>query len=146
MWADDQLLRRQCALLEERVKELEAQVSKNSRNSSKPPSSDGLQKPKPKSQRKRSGRKPGGQSGHVGYRLEQVEGPDHIKVHEVGECEHCGGSLQEIEAEDIKRRQVFDLPLLQIEVTKHQAEIKECPACGKRSRGQFPVGVNHPVQ
>lgn len=146
LWADNQLLRRQCALLEERVKELEAQVGTNSRNSSKPPSSDGLQKPNPKSQRQRSGRKPGGQSGHVGYTLEQVEEPDHLRMHEVGECEHCGASLQEIEAEAIERRQVFDLPLVRVEVTEHQAEIKECPACGKRSRGQFPVGVDHPVQ
>ncbi len=146
LWADNELLRREVALLEERVKELEAQVSKNSHNSSKAPSSDGLQKPKPKSQRQRSGRKPGGQSGHVGYALEQVEEPEHIKMHEVGECEHCGASLKEIEADGIERRQVFDLPPLKVEVTEHQAEIKGCPECGKTSRGKFPVGVDHAVQ
>ena len=146
LWAANQLLRQQVAVLTERVKELEAQGAQNSRNSSKPPSSDGLQKPNPKSQRKRSGRKPGGQRGHVGHRLEQVKEPDHITVHAGGECDDCGGSLKEQEADALERRQVFDLPLVQVEVTEHQAEIKECPACGATSRGTFPVGVEHPVQ
>ena len=83
LWAQVQLQKRQIELLEERVKELELQVSKNSRNSSKPPSSDGYQKPKPKSQRKRSGKRPGGQKGHVGSTLEQVEEPDHVEEHRV---------------------------------------------------------------
>ena len=146
LWADNQLLRQQVALLTERVKELEAQGAKTSRNSSKPPSSDGLQKPKPKSQRKRSGRKPGGQRGHKGHRLEQVAAPAHISVPAVGECDYCGAALKELEADARERRQVFDLPPVQVEVTEHQVEIKECPACGATSQGTFPVGVEHPVQ
>lgn len=146
LWADNQLLRQQVAVLAERVQELEAQGAKNSRNSSKPPSSDGLQKPKPKSQRKRSGRKPGGQRGHTGHRLEQVEAPDQVTVHAVEECDHCGEQLKEVEAEDLERRQVFELPPVHVEVTEHQAEIKACPACSQTSRGTFPLGVDHPVQ
>ena len=146
LWAANQLLRQQVAVLEARVKELEAQGAKNSRNSSKPPSSDGLQKPNPKSQRKRSGRKPGGQRGHAGHRLEPVEAPDRVTVHAVEECDQCGEPLKEVEAEDIERRQVFDLPLVQVEVTEHQTERKVCPACGQTSRSSFPLGVEQAVQ
>ena len=62
--------------LRARVEELEAQLRQNSRNSSKPPSSDGLAKPAPKSLRTRSGRKPGGQPGHEGRTLRQRD--DHV--------------------------------------------------------------------
>lgn len=146
LWTENQFLRQQLAVLEGRIKELEARGAKTSRNSSKPPSSDGLQKPKPKSQRKRSGRKPGGQRGHVGETLAQVATPDHTTVHALCECDYCGESLQELAADDVERRQVFDLPPVRVEVTEHQAEIKSCPACGKTSRSSFPVGVDHPVQ
>ena len=146
LWAENQVLRQQLAFLEERVKELEARSAKNSRNSSKPPSSDGLQKPRPKSQRKRSGRKPGGQRGHKGETLAQVAVPDHIALHALCECDYCGESLKELEADALERRQVFDLPPVRVEVTEHQAELKSCPACGKTSRSSFPVGVDQPVQ
>lgn len=69
--------------LERRVEELEQQLAKNSRNSSKPPSSDGFMKPHPQSLRKASGRKPGGQSGHKGTTLKMVEEPDEVHWHTV---------------------------------------------------------------
>lgn len=87
LWTENQILRQQLTLLAARVQELEAQGAKTSRKSNKPPSSDGLQKPKPKSQRQRSGRKPGGQPGHVGETLAQVATPDHITVHALCECD-----------------------------------------------------------
>ena len=146
LWTENQVLRQQLTLLAARVQELEAQGAKTSRNSNKPPSSDGLQKPKPKSQRQRSGRKPGGQPGHVGETLAQVATPDHITVHALCECDDCGESLQERAADDVERRQVFDLPPVRVEVTEHQAEIKRCPACGETSRSAFPVGIDQPVQ
>ena len=66
------------AELEERVKVLESRLNQNSRNSSKPPSTDFLlnDKPNPKSRRKKSGKKPGGQEGHPGTTLEIVNNPD----------------------------------------------------------------------
>src|SRR3989338_4508903 len=75
---------------EERLKALEDRVAKNSRNSSKPPSSDGFNKPNPKSRRESNGKPSGGQKGHTGHTLETVENPDHTIEYPVKECEQCG--------------------------------------------------------
>ncbi|MBP9692588.1 MAG: hypothetical protein KBD90_04570 [Alphaproteobacteria bacterium] len=69
------------------IKVLEGQLSKNSTNSSKPPSSDGLKKPKPKGLRRPGERKTGGQNGHTGKTLNQVEIPDVIISHTAELCE-----------------------------------------------------------
>jgi transposase len=74
------------ARLQVRIGDLEAQVAASSRNSSKPPSSDGLAKPAPKSLRQSGVRKPGGQPGHPGSRLEQVAAPDQVARHEPSVC------------------------------------------------------------
>lgn len=84
-----------------RVQSLEKQTKTNSNNSSKPPSSDGLKK-KTKSLRKPSGKKPGGQPGHEGHTLEQVENPDEIIIHTVDKCEKCGASIKDESVEIYK--------------------------------------------
>lgn len=130
---------------EQRVKHLEDQLAKNSRNSSKPPSTDGFNKPEPKSLRKKSTRASGGQPGHEGQTLAMVEKPDRTERHRVERCEHCGRLLADCPLEGIEKRQVHDLPPRRMIVTEHQAEIKHCP-CGHLNKAAFPAGVNAPSQ
>jgi transposase len=132
------------AELEERVRSLEDQINKNSRNSSKPPSTDTFRKIK--GQRKPSGRPVGGQKGHKGHTLEMAEKPDREIVHQVARCEFCGRSLCDVEATNYERRQVFDLPPIKVEVFEHQAESKICPNCGCLNKAAFPNEVAYPVQ
>ena len=132
--------------LEARVHELEARLSKNSSNSSKPPGSDGLKKPKPKSLRGKSGKKPGAQQGHVGKGLAQVENPDVIVNHAPTNCCGCGVDLSQVGGACAEKRQVFDVPQPKIEVTEHRTLEKQCPCCGELSRGIFPENIRGPVQ
>jgi transposase len=131
--------------LSARVAHLENQLATNSHNSSKPPSSDGLGK-KTKSQREKSGKKPGGQPGHPGQTLRMVAHPHHTVRHSPEWCPCCGEPLAEVPVTHVEARQVFDIVLSPLEVTEHQVETKSCPRCGGACRGAFPAGVTQPVQ
>ena len=123
-------LSKQVAFLQREMQMLKDQLVKNSRNSSKPPSSDGLKKPSPKSLRPRGKSNPGGQKGHSGSTLKMVDNPNHCVVHSVKQCQKCGHCLADETPIDIEKRQVFDIPPIQMEVTCHQAHTKQCPHCG----------------
>ena len=125
---------------------LRDQVARNSRNSGKPPSSDGFTKPRPKSLRAKGKRKSGGQPGHVGKTLERVATPDHVVRHPLVSCPSCAGDLTDSPSHGIETRQVFDLPLMKFEVTEHQAEVKLCRDCAVSVKGAFPPTVTQPTQ
>ena len=128
------------------VAELKRQLGLNSRNSSKPPSSDSpFVKPAPRSLRRKSGRKPGGQPGHPGSTLALVANPDKRLRHEPGPCGACGSDLADAPEVGAQRRQVFDLPPMTVQVTEHQLIARRC-ACGTTTCGTAPAGVTAPVQ
>src|SRR5881227_1243531 len=129
-----------------RIVELERQLAASSRNSSQPPSSDGLDRPAPKSLRGRSGRKPGGQPGREGRTLRQVAVPDEVVVHEPGACAGCGAWLAaENPPTRVIRRQVFDIPTIAVRVVEHRLLSRRC-ACGAVTAAAGPVAVAAPVQ
>jgi transposase len=131
--------------LRQELAELKDQIAKNSQNSSKPPSTDGLSKPAPKSLRKPSNKNSGGQKGHQGHHLKAVSQPDIIEYHTVTHCQHCAASLETVAAEGFEERQVFDIPPPRIEVVAHRAEQKLC-ACGHLNKAAFPAEVIASVQ
>jgi transposase len=129
-----------------RIAELERQLSASSRNSSRPPSTDGLGKPAPTSLRGRSGRQPGGQPGREGRTLRQVATPDEVVVHEPGACAGCGSTLPaEGPPVRIVRRQVFDIPQITVRVVEHQLLSRRCAGCGALTGAAGPAGVTAPV-
>ena len=138
---DYENLLKQVSMLHKRVAELEAQLNKNSGNSSKPPSSDGFKKKVIKNNREVSKNTQGGQYGHTGNTLKMVDQPDKIVCHKLeGYC-RCGEDLAKMPLTNIQRRQVFDLPLKLIEVTEYQIETKKCK-CGQLHTAQCEVN-NH---
>lgn len=131
-------------VLEARIRQLEGQINTNSRNSGKPPSSDGLARQG--SLRKKSGRKSGAQKGHRGHTLEMVDHPDRVEALKVERCRCCGISLADQDARTVERRQVFDTPPQKLIVTEYRAERKTCPTCGALNRASFPEGISQPAQ
>ena len=131
--------------LESEVKELQGQLRKDSHNSSKPPSSDGFGK-RTRSLRQKSERPSGGQAGHPGQTLEWRSEPDVVERHGVSVCSGCGESLTTVPVETVFSRQVFDIPPIDLVVTEHQVEVKDCPHCGQVNQGSFPAEANTVVQ
>ena len=128
------------------IQALRDQLAKDSHNSSKPPSSDGLKKPRTRSRRPKGQHPRGGQPGHQGDTLKQVAKPDHIEFHPITTCPNCQTDLAGIEAHAYEKRQVFDVPPVRLTVIEHQAAVKHCPGCGQEVKGAFPVGVTQPAQ
>ena len=146
--AQNAALLQENAALKEQVAELQRRLNKNSSNSSKPPSSDGLKKPARvfKSLRSRSGKKSGGQAGHRGDTLRLVDKADHIERHAATTCRHCQACLTAAMVTDVERRQVFDLPRPRLEATEHQVSIYRCHTCQGTAKAAFPDTATAHVQ
>jgi transposase len=130
--------------LRSEVTELRARLSLNSRNSSKPPSSDGYVKPAPKSRRVRSGKKPGKQPGDPGKHLAKRTDPDVVRVHAPTTCSGCGGDVSDAPVTSVAARQVFDLPPVALVCTEHRSETRRC-GCGTSTTGTFPAEATAPT-
>jgi transposase len=130
------------------IADLRARLNQNSGNSSRPPSTDGYRK---KSHtaiitdgvEKKSR---GGQVGHQGKTLRQVENPDFVEEHkpEACTCGHCFDDSAEHKF--LSKRQVFDIPPPKIAVYEHRIFETQCPVCGQKNRTEFPAGVTNPTQ
>jgi transposase len=149
--AENAALKETIAVLLARVAELERRLDLNSSNSGKPPSSDGLHKPRreprTRSLRERSGKPPGGQKGHKGETLRQVDAPSHTVEHYPEACPACGSALSGAMSTGYGARQVFDLPEPRpLTVTEHRAHTCRCGHCGRLTRADFPDEVTAPVQ
>src|SRR5438132_860204 len=139
------LQQEQMAQFAEQVKALQERLAKDSHNSHLPPSSDRFGR-QPRSLRKKSGKKPGGQEGHPGRTLMFSPTPDEVIIHAVQRCEHCQRDLTQVSPQALERRQVVDMPAPRLLVQEHQAERKQCPACQQMTAAAFPAGVEAPVQ
>lgn len=139
-----QELSQQMVVMQSRIEQLQGRLALNSKNSSKPPSSAGLNKPAPKSLRVAGQNPSGGQKGHAGSTLRKATQPDKIVVHGVPDfCQACHEKLPF--AYVAETRQVFDLPVVKYEVTEHQAMQSIC-SCGHVHTGEFPCTVSASLQ
>jgi len=127
-----------------RVEALERRAGKDSSTSSRPPSSDGpfKKKPRDRSLREKGKRAPGKQPGEPGTTMRLVDDPDHRFWYPPAECRGCGAGLAGEEVFAQRRHQVTDIkPAPEPEVTEHVAQSKMCPCCGTVSEGELPAGV-----
>ncbi|MGX6608627.1 IS66 family transposase, partial [Micromonosporaceae bacterium Da 78-11] len=131
--------------LEAENAELRRRLGQSPRNSNMPPSAQGLDKPAPKSLRGRSGRRSGGQDGHPGRTLRQIDTPDETVVHEPVVCRGCGDGLGGALLAAVTRRQVFEIPQVTARVVEHQLIARRC-ACTAVTCADAPAGVDAPVQ
>jgi transposase len=137
--------REQTSQLSGQVKTLQDRQAKDSHNSHLPPSSDRLRR-KPKSLRKKSEKKSGGQPGHRGSSLAWSSTPDEVVEQHVESCEACQHDLRAVPACHIERRQVIDVPPPRLIVREYCAEQKQCPVCQHITAAPFPHEVVAPIQ
>jgi transposase len=132
-------------VLEAENAELRRRLGQTPRNSNLPPSVQGLDKPAPRSLRGRSGRRAGGQDGHPGRTLRQVDVPDETVVHEPVACGGCGDDLAGAPVTGVIRRQVFEIPQVAARVVEHHLVARRC-RCAAVTCADAPAGVDAPVQ
>jgi transposase len=139
-------LRGQNFQLQRRNAELEALVTKDSHNSSRPPSTDPPWAKRTRSLRRPSGKRPGGQAGHRGETLRLCERPDRVVEHRPQECRGCHAPLDSAQVVSHRRQQIVEVVPAKLRVTEHRLAVLRCRACGKTTRGEFAGAVRSGVQ
>ena len=143
--AENVELRSVIARLEARVTDLEVRLKANPRNSSMPPSAEGLGKPPAnRAERRKAKRKPGKQPGDEGHHLAQVPDPDEVILHRPARCPACEGELGGAEILDVETRQVFEVPRTRAHVTEHQLLKVRC-SCGCATKATAPPEATAPA-
>jgi transposase len=132
--------------LSRRNSELEARLVKDSHNSSRPPSSDHPSVKRTRSLRRPSGRRPGGQVGHLGHTRPQVAHPSRVILHRPSKCRRCQSALTASQLISHERRQVIEIVPQRLRVTEHRAEARRCANCGETTKALFPEEVRAAVQ
>jgi transposase len=138
-------MQEQITRLSEQVKSLQDRLAKDSHNSHLPPSSNRFVR-KPKSLRKKSEKKAGGQPGHAGSTLQWSSTPDEVTLQPVERCEACQQDLRAVASCGGERRQVIDVPPARVIVQEYQAEHKQCPQCHHITVASFPKEAHAPLQ
>jgi transposase len=132
--------------LQRRNEELEALLAKDSHNSSRPPSTDPPWAKRTKSLRRPSGKRPGGQVGHLGETLRLCERPNRTAEHRPRECRSCHAPLDSAPVLCHRRQQVVEVVPARLRVTEHRLAVLRCRACGKTTRGEFAGSVRSGIQ
>jgi transposase len=140
------LLEQKVTEVTKRVAELEGRLNQNSSNSSKPPSSDGYSKPVPKLQKKKSGKKPGGQHKHKGHGKSMADKVTETIVITPQICPCCGENLQNVAGCKTDTHYVMEMPPITATVTEYIREEKRCPTCSKRISAEYPYEAAAPQQ
>jgi transposase len=136
----------QIAGLQGEIAKLKERLGRNPRNSSMPPSAEGLTKPPAgnRAERRAAKRRPGKQPGSEGKHLAQVESPDAVATHWPAACTRCGADLSDADVVGVERRQVFELPEVRAFVTEHRMERRRC-ACGCETKAHAPPEATAPA-
>jgi transposase len=132
--------------LQRRNAELEALVTRDSHNSSRPPSTDPPWAKRTRSLRRPSGKRPGGQVGHRGQTLRLSARPDRVVEHRPQECRGCHAPLDAASVIGHRRQQVVEVVPARLKVTEHQLAVLRCARCGAETRGEFAGAVRSGVQ
>jgi len=146
------LQEKEIAQLKSKVEQLmrlleQSSIKKDSHNSHNPPSQDKGKPKRNQSRRKKSGKNSGGQLGHKGTTLKMRETPDKIVVLEQSNyCSICGETLIGLDQKVISKRQVLELPPMDLECIEYQQVACDCPGCHHLQKADYPKNITAPIQ
>jgi len=133
---ENKVLSEENKFLREKIAELEAKINKNSKNSSKPPSTDIKANTK-----KEKNQKSGAKKGHLGYFRGFFQGKREIIPIKPEKCSRCN-SLNIIPERKSQKHQVIDIPKINIDVKEYKLEMYRCKDCGKHIKAKLPNGIS----